>query len=75
MTLRNGGLPRSARKQASPNVIIFLLDDVGFAQVESFGGLISTPNIDALADNGHSLQQLPHDCALLTVPCHVDGRT
>ena len=27
----------------APNVIIFLLDDVGFAQVESFGGLISTP--------------------------------
>ena len=39
-------------KEGSPNVIIFLLDDVGFAQVESFGGLISTPNIDALADNG-----------------------
>jgi arylsulfatase len=39
-------------KAGSPNVIIFLLDDVGFAQVESFGGLIETPNIDALADNG-----------------------
>ena len=39
-------------KEGSPNVIIFLLDDVGFAQVESFGGLINTPNIDALADNG-----------------------
>ncbi|MCH8334844.1 MAG: arylsulfatase [Proteobacteria bacterium] len=39
-------------KDGSPNIIIFLLDDVGFAQVESFGGLISTPNIDALADNG-----------------------
>jgi len=39
-------------KEGSPNVIIFLLDDVGFAQVESFGGLIETPNIDALADNG-----------------------
>jgi arylsulfatase A-like enzyme len=39
-------------KEGAPNVIIFLLDDVGFAQVESFGGLISTPNIDALADNG-----------------------
>jgi arylsulfatase len=38
--------------EGSPNVIIFLLDDVGFAQVESFGGLINTPNIDALADNG-----------------------
>ena len=36
----------------APNVIIFLLDDVGFAQVGSFGGLINTPNIDALADNG-----------------------
>ncbi len=36
----------------APNVIIFLLDDVGFAQVGSFGGLIETPNIDELAENG-----------------------
>ncbi len=36
----------------APNVIIFLLDDVGFAQVGSFGGLIETPNIDKLAGNG-----------------------
>jgi len=36
----------------APNVIIFLLDDVGFAQVGSFGALIDTPNIDRLADNG-----------------------
>ena len=36
----------------APNVIIFLLDDVGFAQVGSFGGLIATPNIDRLAKNG-----------------------
>ncbi len=39
-------------KDGSPNIIIFLLDDVGFAQVGSFGALINTPNIDALADNG-----------------------
>lgn len=39
-------------KKGAPNVIIFLLDDVGFAQVKSFGGLIETPNIDRLADNG-----------------------
>jgi arylsulfatase len=38
--------------EGSPNVIIFLLDDVGFAQIGSFGGLIDTPNIDRLADNG-----------------------
>ena len=36
----------------APNVIIFLLDDVGFAQVGSFGGLIDTPNIDRLAAGG-----------------------
>ena len=29
----------------APNVIIFLLDDVGFAQVGSFGALIDTPSI------------------------------
>jgi hypothetical protein len=38
--------------QGAPNVIIFLLDDVGFAQIGSFGGLIKTPNIDRLAANG-----------------------
>jgi len=38
--------------EGAPNVIIFLLDDVGFAQVGSFGGLIETPNIDLLADGG-----------------------
>ena len=35
--------------EGSPNIIIFLLDDVGFAQVGSFGALINTPNIDRLA--------------------------
>jgi arylsulfatase len=36
----------------APNVIIFLLDDTGFAQIGSFGGLIDTPEIDALAAGG-----------------------
>jgi arylsulfatase len=44
--------PEQRPREGSPNVIIFLLDDVGFAQVESFGGLINTPNIDRLAENG-----------------------
>ena len=38
--------------EGTPNVLILLLDDVGFAQVESFGGLIHTPNIDRLAEGG-----------------------
>jgi len=44
--------PEEHPREGSPNVIIFLLDDVGFAQVGGFGGLIETPNIDALAENG-----------------------
>ena len=36
----------------APNVIIFLLDDTGFAQLGAFGGLIETPNIDRLAAGG-----------------------
>jgi arylsulfatase len=39
-------------KPGTPNVLIILLDDVGFAQYGSFGGLIKTPNIDALAADG-----------------------
>ena len=44
--------PAVTPPKGAPNVIIFLLDDVGFAQVGSFGGLIETPNIDRLADSG-----------------------
>jgi len=44
--------PEVRPPEGAPNVIIFLLDDVGFAQVGSFGGLIETPNIDRLAEGG-----------------------
>jgi arylsulfatase len=44
--------PYEEPKSDAPNVIIFLLDDVGFAQIGSFGALIETPNIDRLAANG-----------------------
>src|SRR5438132_1001782 len=39
-------------KPGTPNVFIIYLDDVGFAQYGCFGGLIKTPNIDALAADG-----------------------
>ena len=44
--------PEVRPPKGAPNVIIFLLDDVGFAQIGSFGGLIDTPNIDKLAEEG-----------------------
>ncbi len=39
-------------RPGSPNVVIFLLDDVGFANLGSYGGPINTPNIDRLARAG-----------------------
>lgn len=36
----------------APNVLLILLDDVGFGQIGSFGGIVQTPNIDALAADG-----------------------
>ena len=36
----------------APNVVMVVLDDVGFAQLGPFGGGIATPNIDRLAAAG-----------------------
>ncbi len=36
----------------APNVVIVLLDDLGFAQLGCYGSDIDTPNIDALAGRG-----------------------
>jgi arylsulfatase A-like enzyme len=49
-TLRTIERPRSLKK--SPNVIVIVLDDVGFAQLGCFGSDISTPSFDRLAEEG-----------------------
>lgn len=36
----------------SPNVVLILLDDVGYGATSAFGGLINTPTLDSLANNG-----------------------
>ncbi|MFZ2362205.1 MAG: arylsulfatase [Anaerolineae bacterium] len=38
--------------EGAPNVLFFVLDDVGYGQLSCFGGLVETPVIDSLADNG-----------------------
>lgn len=34
------------------NVLIIVADDLGYADIESYGGEIPTPNLDTLAENG-----------------------
>lgn len=36
----------------APNVVLVLLDDVGFGAASTFGGIIETPNIDRIAQAG-----------------------
>lgn len=40
------------RAAPGPNVVVVLLDDVGFAQLGCYGSSISTPHMDALAESG-----------------------
>lgn len=38
--------------QKAPNVLIWLMDDVGFGQPSAFGGPVETPTLDKLAEGG-----------------------
>src|SRR4051812_2742057 len=48
-------LPNVASAQQpprKPNVLIILADDLGFTDLGCYGGEITTPNLDGLAQNG-----------------------
>ena len=36
----------------APNVVVILIDDMGFGVSEAFGGPVTTPTMDKLAENG-----------------------
>ncbi|MCF7731064.1 MAG: arylsulfatase [Akkermansiaceae bacterium] len=56
-----------------PNIIVILLDDMGYSDLGAYGGEVHTPNIDRLAANGlrftqnyNSARCCPSRAALLT---------
>lgn len=61
--------------QGAPNVLVVLLDDVGFAQLGCFGSDIDTPAFDRLADRGLRYTNF-HTTALCspTRACVLTGR-
>ncbi|MED6326914.1 MAG: sulfatase-like hydrolase/transferase, partial [Verrucomicrobiota bacterium] len=46
------GLAKPLTKPASPNIVIILVDDMGYSDIGCYGGEIETPNLDKLAANG-----------------------
>jgi arylsulfatase len=38
--------------KGAPNVVVILIDDMGFGVSEPFGGVVKTPTMNKLADNG-----------------------
>ena len=64
-----------------PNVLLIVVDDMGYADLGSFGGEIETPNLDALAEAGIRLTNFhaasmcsPSRAMLLTgVDSHLAG--
>ena len=45
-------VPYPKAPPGAPNVLIVVLDDIGFAQLGCFGSVVRTPNIDRLASDG-----------------------
>ena len=59
--------------ESRPNVIVVLVDDMGYSDLGSFGGEVRTPHLDRLAKNGlrftqnyNSARCCPSRASLLT---------
>ena len=49
-----------------PNIVLIMVDDMGFSDLGCYGGEVQTPNIDALAKNGLRFKQFYN-----TAKCHT----
>jgi len=66
LDVRNAKAPQRFEVKAptgAPNVVVVLIDDMGFGVSETFGGPVHTPTMNSLADNGLRYNRF-HTCAL-----------
>jgi len=61
LTAQEPGKPAQGR----PNIVVILVDDMGYSSLGSFGGEIETPNLDSLAASGMRFSQF-YNCAKCT---------
>lgn len=49
---RNGGEEETSAAAAPPNIVVILADDLGYADVSTYGDRLRTPNIDRIGREG-----------------------
>src|ERR1700743_2054437 len=52
---------QAAPVAAKPNIVVILVDDMGFADIGCYGSEIPTPNLDRLAADGLRLTHFHND--------------
>jgi arylsulfatase len=73
--------PAAAQSPRRPNIVILIADDLGFADMGSYGSEIRTPNLDALAKEGvrfttfytHATCSVTRSILLSGVDSHLNG--
>lgn len=56
-TVMMPGIAVAQQPSSKPNIMLIVVDDMGYSDLGCFGGEINTPNIDALAGNGMRFTQ------------------
>lgn len=50
------GVDKNATEQNKPNVLVIMMDDLGWGDVSLNGSIYETPNIDSIGENGLNLE-------------------
>ena len=56
----------AAPDRTRPNIILIMVDDMGYSDIGCYGGEVETPNLDGLAENGLRFTQFYN-----TAKCHT----
>ncbi|MFN6374605.1 MAG: sulfatase-like hydrolase/transferase, partial [Chitinophagia bacterium] len=54
LTFSGAGKPES--KSGKPNIIFILADDMGYSDIQAYGGEVMTPHLNSMAGNGIKLR-------------------
>jgi arylsulfatase len=51
------GEAATTQADSRPNIVLVMVDDMGFADIGAYGSEVQTPNLDQLADQGMRFNQ------------------